>query len=158
MRPLYIRLKPRKGLRLHSAGSLRHKILIQKPRLVRRAPSGHMHSCYTGMHHATQACTIWTYALMLHRYLGQLPNAFQARIRAALPQLLAVRGGPTMPAGSGCDSLALRFLLPQLQQCVVGAPETSVPGVGLETGAWLVTLRQPMVLPSPSFVCFLAAP
>lgn len=60
-----------------------------------------------------------------------------------------------MPAGSSSDSLALRFLLPQLQQCAVGAPETSVPGVGLETGAWMATLRLPAVLPQLSFFAFL---
>lgn len=82
----------------------------------------------------------------LGRYLGQVPNAFTADVRTALPQLLAVTGGSDMPAGSRDDSMALRFLLPQLQQCVGGAPEAALPGIGLETDVWLQSLRDPVVI------------
>jgi hypothetical protein len=65
------------------------------------------------------------------RYLAEVPDAFAARVQAALPFLLAARGG----AGA-------RFLAPALLQAT-GAPGAATADEAAEHAAWMQALGRP---------------
>ena len=69
------------------------------------------------------------------RYLAEVPDAFAARVQAALPFLLAARGG----AGA-------RFLAPSLLQAT-GAPGAATANEAAEHAAWMQALGRPQARP-----------
>ena len=83
------------------------------------------------------------------RYLAEVPQAHAKRVRALLPQLLAVGAGAG-PAQAG-DS-AVRFLLPALVQGA-GAAEEAPDDDGAERSAWLEALQQPQVRITAPLIC-----